>query len=166
MDDGRQVIVQMPFSTVFDQRRETMAGASLVALAMLAVTYALGSLLLRKVMIGPINRVNASLGCIVNGDLDELVTETESVEFASLSAQIIETVDALKRWIGEAEQRMERELVAARAIQQSALPKEVPNHGVLDLYASMVPARGGGRFLRLLLGGRPYVGVLHSGRER
>lgn len=141
MDDGRQVIVQMPFSTVFDQRRETMAGASLVALAMLAVTYALGSLLLRKVMIGPINRVNASLGRIVTGDLDELVTETESVEFASLSAQINETVDALKRWIGEAERRMERELVAARAIQQSALPKEVPNHGVLDLYASMVPAR-------------------------
>ena len=141
MDDGRQVIVQMPFSTVFDQRRETMAGASLVVLAMLAVTYALGSLLLRKVMIGPINRVNALLGCIVNGDLDELVTETESVEFASLSAQINETVDALKRWIVEAEQRMERELVAARAIQQSALPKEVPNHGVLDLYASMVPAR-------------------------
>lgn len=140
-DDGRQIVMQTPFSTVFDHRRETMAGSSLVALSMLAVTLALGSLLIRKVIIDPIDRVNASLGRIVSGDLDELASETNSVEFASLSAQINETVDALKQWIGEAERRIESELAAARAIQESALPKELQDLGTLDLYASMVPAR-------------------------
>ena len=140
-DDGRQIVVQTPFSAVFDHRRETMAGSSLVALSVLAVTLVLGSLLIRRVIMDPIDRVNASLERIVNGDLDELVTETNSVEFASLSAQINETVDALKQWIGEAERRIESELAAARAIQESALPKELPNLDNVDLYASMVPAR-------------------------
>lgn len=136
------VLMERGFSNVFDQRRETMAGATLVALAMIVVTYVLGSRLLQRVLIGPINRTNDSLEQIVQGDLNVIVSETGSVEFSSLSAQINQTVDALKGWIDEAERRMESELSAARAIQESALPTAFPSiPDAFELYASMVPAR-------------------------
>ncbi len=142
MRDDCYALLERGFPNVFDQRRETMAGAALVALAIIAVTYVVGSRLLGKVLIGPIDRTNMSLKRIVEGNLDVVISETGSVEFASLSAQINETVDALKRWIGEAERRMESELVAARAIQESALPTSFPSiPDALELYASMVPAR-------------------------
>lgn len=140
--DDCYVLMERGFSSVFDQRRETMAGAAMASLAMIAVTYVLGSRLLQRVLIGPIDRTNKSLEQIVQGDLDVMVSETGSVEFASLSAEINETVDALKGWIDEAERRMESELAAARAIQESALPTVFPSiPDAFELYASMVPAR-------------------------
>ena len=106
-------------------------------------------------VIGPIDRTNASLERIVQGDLDVLVSEAGSVEFASLSGEINETVDVLKRWIGEARRSMESELQAARTIQESALPKSFPafpDLDAFDLYASMVPAREvGGDFYDFFL---------------
>ncbi|MDO4806707.1 MAG: SpoIIE family protein phosphatase [Coriobacteriales bacterium] len=136
------VLMERGFSSVFDQRRETMAGATLVALVMIAVTYLLGSRLLQRVLMGPIQRTNDSLEQIVQGDLNVIVSETGSVEFSSLSAEINQTVDTLKGWIDEAERRMESELAAARAIQESALPKTFPSiPDAFELYASMVPAR-------------------------
>lgn len=140
--DNCYVLMERGFRSVFDQRRETMAGATLASLAMIVVTYVLGARLLQKVLIGPIDRTNKSLAQIAQGDLDVVVGETESVEFASLSAAINETVYALKEWIGEAERRMERELAAARTIQESALPTAFPSiPDAFELYASMVPAR-------------------------
>ncbi len=140
--DDCYVIMERGFSQVFDHRRETMAGAVFASLAMIAVTYWLGSRLLHKVLIGPIERTNKSLDQIVEGNLDVVVSETGSVEFASLSAEINETVDRLKRWIDEANRRMESELAAARAIQESALPTVFPSiPNAFELYASMVPAR-------------------------
>ena len=142
VDDDCYVLMERGFSSVFDHRRETMAGATLVAIAIIAVTYYLGSRLLQKVLIGPIDRTNASLEQIVHGDLEVILSETGSVEFASLSAEINETVDRLKGWIGEAERRMESELAAARAIQESALPTVFPSiPDAFELYASMEPAR-------------------------
>ena len=155
------VLMEMPFSAVFDHRRETMAGATVVAIVLLGATYALGSRLLRKSVMGPIDRVNSSLGRIVEGDLDVVVSEVGSVEFSSLSAQINETVDALKLWIAEAEHRRDRELATAQEIQESALPKEFPNNDAFDLFASMVPAREvGGDFYDFFLVGEHTLGFL------
>lgn len=160
--DDCYVVMAVEFSKVFDQRRETMMGAALASLAMLAATYMLGLPLLRKTLIGPIDRTNASLEKIVQGDLDVLVSETGSVEFASLSAEINETVDALKGWIGEAERRMESELAAARAIQEGALPQSFPAiPDAFELYASMVPAREvGGDFYDFFLMNDHTIGFL------
>ena len=142
VQDNCYVLMERGFSSVFDHRRETMAGAALVSLAMIAVTYWLGSRLLQRVLIGPIERTTESLEKIVHGDLDVLMSETGSVEFASLSAEINETVYSLKGWIDKAERRLESELTAARAIQESALPTVFPSvPDAFELYATMTPAR-------------------------
>jgi serine phosphatase RsbU (regulator of sigma subunit) len=117
---------------------------------------------LQKVLIGPIDRTNASLEQIVHGDLEVILSETGSVEFASLSAEINETVDRLEGWIGEAERRMESELAAARAIQESALPTVFPSiPDAFELYASMEPAREvGGDFYDFFMLDDHTVGFL------
>lgn len=162
--DDCYVLMEVPFSAVFDHRRETMAGSALVSLVLLGATYVLGSRLLRRSVMDPIDRTNEALEKIVAGDLDVLVTEVGSVEFASLSAEINETVDALKGWIGEAERRMERELATARAIQESALPQAFPAFpevDAFDLFASMVPAREvGGDFYDFFLLEEHTIGFL------
>lgn len=160
--DGCYVFMARGFSSVFDQRRETMVGATLASLAMIVVTYTLGSLLLRRVLIDPIDRTNGSLERIAQGDLNVIMSETGSVEFASLSAEINATVDVLKELIDEAERRMESELAAARAIQESALPKAFPSiPDAFELYASMVPAREvGGDFYDFFMVDDHTIGFL------
>ncbi|MBR3316690.1 MAG: SpoIIE family protein phosphatase [Atopobiaceae bacterium] len=148
--DNCYVIRAMPFSTVFSLRRELIRWTSLITLALLVIVDIMVAYLLRRVVMDPINGTNESLGKIMVGDFDETVCEVGSVEFATLSAGINATVDALKGWIGEAQRSMERELATARAIQEGALPRDYPAFpGVncVDLYASMDAARDvGGDF--------------------
>jgi sigma-B regulation protein RsbU (phosphoserine phosphatase) len=111
--------------------------------------------LLNKVVVKPIDHTNESLAKITQGDLDELVTESDSVEFASLSAGINTTVDALKGLINESERRMERDLATAKAIQESALPRTFPPFPEIkafDIFATMEAAKEvGGDFYDFFL---------------
>ena len=81
--------------------------------------------------------------------------------------QIAVTVDALKGWIADAENRMDAELATAKAIQESALPRTFPafpDISKFDLFASMDAAREvGGDFYDFFLVGKnntPETGAL------
>ena len=111
---------------------------------LLVFVYVFAARLLNEVVVRPVGGANASLGKITRGDLDEMVAEVESVEFAELSAGINTTVDALKGLIDEAERRNERDLATARRIQEGALPRmypAFPDVEAVDLYASMDAAK-------------------------
>lgn len=140
---------------IYENRQITMMWASLLAIVLLAVVYVVASKLLGRLVIEPINRTNASLARITAGNLDETVTETSNVEFASLSDGINTTVGALKGWINEAETRMERELATAKAIQESAIPRvfpPFPEVDAFDIFASMDAAKEvGGDFFDFFL---------------
>ncbi len=148
--EGTYVTFSMPFSIVFDLRQRIMLWTSLITFVLLVMVYVMVARLLGKVVMAPINRTNRSLNRIVKGKLDELVSEVDSMEFATLSAGINATVDALKGWIDEAQRNIERELETARAIQEGALPRQYPAFpGVdcVDLYALMDAAKDvGGDF--------------------
>ena len=86
--------------------------------------------------------VNNSLQKIIRGNLDEVVTVRESVEFSLLSDDINQTVTTLKGYINEAERRMEEELKLATFIQESALPHVfTSSRKDFEIYALMKPAR-------------------------
>ena len=78
-------------------------------------------------------------------ELDSLVQRSASSaeEFASLSDDINQTVDALKGYIEAAEKRIEQELMFARNIQESALPRnfDFPGRTEFVVYASMNAAK-------------------------
>lgn len=144
LEPDAHLVMSLPFSMVFAGRSEAMLWMTLLVLVLLSMMYVLVARLLKDTVIDPIDGANASLSKIMAGNLDVVVSEVDSAEFASLSAGVNSTVEALKDLIGEAKMRIERELATARAIQEGSLPKGLPAfaHGdMVSLFAIMDAAR-------------------------
>ncbi len=120
-----------------------------------AAIFILIYVLVRRLIVSNLNKVNESLARITNGNLNEVVNVKTSTEFTSLSEDINITVSALKKYIAEAENRNKKELEFAKAIQASALPSvfpPFPDHHEFDLYALMATAKEvGGDFYDFFL---------------
>ena len=104
---------------------------------------ALNTLLKRKIVYNMV-RVNDGLSAIINGNLDEKIEVRDTVEFDTLSTDINATVDRLKGYIEEAENRMAADLAVAREIQSSALPSvfpPFPNRHEIEIFARMEAAK-------------------------
>ncbi|MBR3225544.1 MAG: SpoIIE family protein phosphatase, partial [Atopobiaceae bacterium] len=148
-------LLAIPSSMVFSGRGVTMTWITISVLVMLVAVYGLATTLLKRIVVTPIKRTNASLARITEGHLSETVEKGETIEFDSLSDGINATVDALEGWIGEAERRMERDLATAKTIQESALPRTFPPFPEIDkfdIYASMNAAKEvGGDFYDFFL---------------
>ena len=98
----------------------------------------------KRRIVNSIDQVNRSLDKITEGDLETTVDVKNNLEFISLSNGINVTVESLKHFIKEANERIDAELEYAKAIQFSALPTEFPafpDHNEFDLYALMDPAK-------------------------
>lgn len=120
--------------------------------------------LIKKVVVKNIDKINNSLAKITDGDLDETVNVRSNEEFAVLSDDINSTVDTLKRYIKEADERIDKELEFARQIQHSALPSvfpPYPNRTDFDIYAQMHTAKEvGGDFYDFYLLGEDKIAFL------
>jgi methyl-accepting chemotaxis protein len=66
-------------------------------IVLFAVIFVLIFLLLKRLVVDNVHKINRSLARITNGDLNEAVDVRESEEFVSLSNDINSTVDTLKR---------------------------------------------------------------------
>ena len=149
------VMIMQPASMVFADRAGVMIWLTVSALVLLLAVFAASSRLLGRVVADPIDATNRVLARIEEGDLKARSHERSSKEFASLSAGVNATVSALERKIAEAKEGIARELEAARAIQEAALPRTFPPYPDIlrfDLYASMQPAKQvGGDFYDFFL---------------
>lgn len=120
--------------------------------------------LIKKVVLNNIDKINNSLAKITDGNLNEIVNVRSNEEFAVLSDDINSTVDTLKRYIKEADERIDKELELARQIQHSALPSvfpPYPNRTDFDIYAQMHAAKEvGGDFYDFYLLGKDKLAFL------
>ena len=156
---GRQgdytVMIIEPVSRVYRDRTSVMGRELFVSLVILIVVGAIVDRLLSLIIARRIDKTNEVLERITSGDLEARVEEMGTREFMSLASGINVTVDALQGWIAEAETRMDSELAAARAIQESALPRTFPPYPEIskfDVYAIMDAAREvGGDFYDFFL---------------
>jgi sigma-B regulation protein RsbU (phosphoserine phosphatase) len=98
-------------------------------------------ILIKRVIINNLNKVNDTLARITSGDLDVTVDVRSNKEFSSLSDDINSTVTTLKRYIAEAAARIDKELEYAKQIQLSALPTNFPNDDKFGIYAQMIAAK-------------------------
>ena len=98
-------------------------------------------ILIKRVIINNLKKVNDTLGKITGGDLNVTVDVRSNEEFASLSDDINSTVTTLKRYIAEAAARIDKELEYAKQIQLSALPKNFPTGQDYKIYAEMIAAK-------------------------
>ena len=101
-------------------------------------------LIIKNVIVKNIHKINDSLTLITDGNLNTVVNVRNTEEFSLLSDGINTTVDALKRYIAEANERIDSELRYAKEIQFSVLPNmfpAFPDRDEFDIYAMMDPAR-------------------------
>lgn len=121
-------------------------------------------ILLRKLIVENMVKVNTALTRITNGDLDEKIEVRDSYEFDMLSTDINATVDRLKGYIEEAAARIDADLEIAKAIQTSVLPNvfpPFPERHEFELFASMRAAKEvGGDFYDFYLLGGDTLGFL------
>lgn len=120
--------------------------------------------LIKKLVVDNIMKINRSLAKITGGNLDTVVDVRTNEEFASLSDDINSTVLTLKRYIAEAEARIDKELEFAKAIQHSALPTvfpPYPGRSEFEIYATMDTAKEvGGDFYDFYFVGENKLGFL------
>lgn len=115
--------------------------SSLTQGVVFGVLFALIYIFINLLIVRNIRRINTSLDKIARGNLNTTVDVRNSREFISLSDGINTTVDALKRYIAEANTRIDNELHYAREIQSSALPSVFPDREEFDICALMRPAK-------------------------
>ena len=141
--EGDYVVAVMEKEEVYWHRNAEAYEIAFADILLFTVIYVLIALLVNQIVVNNIRLINASLSKITNGDLNEVVTVRSSSEFASLSDDINQTVFTLKGYIAAAEKRIERELILARTIQESALPKifNFPGEKKFDLFAYMKTAK-------------------------
>ncbi|MBR1751584.1 MAG: SpoIIE family protein phosphatase [Ruminococcus sp.] len=143
LTDSYRVIVAMPHSEVYRSRDISAYETAFADILLFTLVFVLIYILVQRIIVNNLDRINESLGRITGGDLNEVVSVSSSVEFASLSKDINATVETLKRYITEAENRIDQELEFARTIQTSTLPQnfDFPNRNEFELFASMDTAK-------------------------
>ena len=162
LEDGALLLTHLPENEVFANRDIQAYETALADILLFAVIYLLISVLVQHIVVNNLQRVNASLDRITEGDLNEIVNVRNASEFASLSDDINHTVSVLKGYITAAEKRMEQELEFARSIQDAALPKhfKYPRQD-FELFAMMDPAKEvGGDFYDFFFVDNDHMGLV------
>ena len=155
IDNGYDYVAITPLAKMYKGRTSAVFYNAGFFLVMLLVVFIIVHILLRGIVVGPIHRMNKTLGYITEGELQRRVDERRVTEFDELSTGINTTVTSLRNMVDEVASRNEQDLMAAKAIQESALPREFPPFPDIDrfdIYASMKTAKEvGGDFYDFFL---------------
>ena len=142
--EGYYLVAEMPENEILLQRNTSVQLTAILEVLVFLTLFVVIFLLVRKLVVNNINRVNNSLSKITQGDLEETVDVRSNTEFSSLSDDINATVSTLKQYIAAAAARIDEELAFAKNIQQSALPSvfpPYPDRTDFSLYATMNTAK-------------------------
>ena len=139
--EGYCLIAAMPVDEAMFMRDASMLTSVFMQVIIFATLFVFIYLLIKRVIINNLRKINDTLARITNGDLSVTVDVRSNVEFASLSDDINSTVATLKRYIAEAAARIDKELEYAKQIQLSALPTNFPEHEEYGIYAQMIAAK-------------------------
>lgn len=164
VQDDYYIVASIPKDEALFSRKITLYVTVFIEIIVFTSLFVFIFLLIKKVVVKNIDKINNSLAKITDGDLDETVNVRSNEEFAVLSDDINSTVDTLKRYIKEADERIDKELEFARQIQHSALPSvfpPYPNRTDFDIYAQMHTAKEvGGDFYDFYLLGEDKLAFL------
>ena len=135
------IIAAMPESEAMFMRDASLYTSIFMQVLIFAALFIFIYILIKRVIINNLKKINDTLGQITEGNLDVTVDVRANEEFASLSDDINSTVATLKQYIAEAAARVDKELEYAKQIQLSALPANFPKGEEYDLYAQMIAAK-------------------------
>ena len=139
--EGYCIIAAMPEAEAMFMRDASLYTSIFMQVLIFAALFVFIYILIKRVIINNLKKINDTLGRITEGDLNVTVDVRSNEEFASLSDDINSTVATLKRYIAEAATRIDKELEYAKQIQLSALPTNFPTDEEYNLYAQMIAAK-------------------------
>ncbi len=139
--EGYCLIAAMPVAEAMFMRDASMLTSVFMQVIIFATLFVFIYLLIKRVIINNLKKINDTLAQITDGDLSVTVDVRSNAEFASLSDDINSTVATLKRYIAEAAARIDKELEYAKQIQLSALPTNFPTGEDYHIYAQMIAAK-------------------------
>ena len=139
--EGYCIIAAMPEEEAVFMRDASLYTSIFMQVLIFAALFVFIYILIKRVIINNLKKINDTLGRITDGDLNVTVDVRSNEEFSSLSDDINSTVSTLKRYIAEAAARIDKELEYAKQIQLSALPTNFPNNEDFGIYAQMIAAK-------------------------
>ena len=139
--EGYCIIAAMPEAEATFMRDASLYNSIFMQVVIFATLFVFIYILIKRVIINNLQKINETLGRITKGDLNVTVDVRSSREFSSLSDDINSTVTTLKRYIAEAAARIDKELEYAKQIQLSALPTNFPENEDFKIYAQMIAAK-------------------------
>ena len=139
--EGYCIIAAMPEAEAVFMRDASLYTSIFMQVIIFATLFVFIYILIKRVIINNLQKINDTLGRITKGDLNVTVDVRSSQEFSSLSDDINSTVTTLKRYIAEAAARIDKELEYAKQIQLSALPTNFPENEGFEIYAQMIAAK-------------------------
>ena len=139
--EGYCIIAAMPEAEAMFMRDASMLTSIFMQVLIFATLFVFIYILIKRVIINNLKKINDTLAQITQGDLNATVDVRSNEEFASLSDDINSTVATLKRYIAEAAARIDKELEYAKQIQLSALPTNFPDGDDYRIYAQMIAAK-------------------------
>ena len=162
--EGYFLVAVLPVHEAMFQRNASVYMLAFMEIIVFAALFVEVFFLIKKLVVRNIQKINTSLAQITGGNLNITVDVRTNEEFASLSDDINQTVDTLRRYIDEAAARIDKELEFARQIQHSALPSvfpPYPNRKDFSIFASMDAAKEvGGDFYDFYLLGENRLAFL------
>ena len=142
--EGYKVIAVYPYSEAMVSRNVSLKVMTVMQILIFGLLFVMIFLLVRRLIVKNLHQVNNALSAITDGKLETVVNVRSHEEFDALSNDINATVDTLKRYIKEAEERIDAELAFAKAIQHAALPSvfpPYPDRKEFEIFASMHTAK-------------------------
>ena len=139
--EGYCIVAAMPQEEAVFMRDASLYTSVFMQVLIFATLFVFIYILIKRVIINNLNKINDTLARITEGDLSITVDVRSNEEFASLSDDINTTVSTLKRYIAEAAARIDKELEYAKQIQLSALPTNFPSGDDYSIYAQMIAAK-------------------------
>ena len=139
--EGYCIIAAIPEAEAVFMRDASLYTSVFMQVIIFSTLFVFIYILIKRIIINNLQKINDTLGRITKGDLDITVDVRSNKEFSSLSDDINSTVTTLKRYIAEAAARIDRELEYAKQIQLSALPTNFPKDEDYNIYAQMIAAK-------------------------
>ena len=139
--EGYCIIAAMPEEEAVFMRDASLYTSIFMQVLIFAALFVFIYILIKRVIINNLKKINDTLGRITEGDLNVTVDVRSNEEFSSLSDDINSTVTTLKRYIAEAAARIDKELEYAKQIQLSALPTNFPEDEEYSIFAQMIAAK-------------------------
>lgn len=137
--DGFRLVGLIPRSEMTAMSRQNLWRLLRSNVFLFIVEFILVWILLQKLVLSGISRIDTSLRRITEGFKDERVNVKSCPEFLRLSTGINDMVDSLQAYAEQGRQRLQREMELARAIQSTILPNSFPafpGHPEFDIYAT------------------------------